>query len=269
MAAGSALIVHPFQTESTDHCESPLQSYADIAPTLEALSRALGKTKDTVQIYDPYFCAGGVKKHLNSLGFPHVYNVCEDFYQKIRDGKTPNYDILVTNPPYSTKPFDHIERLMNFCVGQGKPYMILQPCYVYIKPYYVQALTAPFYITPSMRYTYRTPTGLRDVKANALSTSPFVTFWFCEAGAHRPALLKWWCEQGAAMSPGCKFKLTAKNLPRKFKDSNDPTRPRLRKKQREAIKRRYNKALGLDPFRPQRRPKQKKKPGRSFNIGRN
>jgi hypothetical protein len=67
---------------------------------------------------------------------------------------THRFDVLLTNPPYSTKPFDHIERLMAFCASQGKPYFILQPCYVYTKDYYkraVQAPAQPFYVTPSRR----------------------------------------------------------------------------------------------------------------------
>ena len=146
----------------------------------------------------PYFCAGGVVSHLAELGFPNVYNRCEDFYAVIAAGREPEFDVLVTNPPYSTSPFDHIERLMAFCEAKAKPYLILQPCYVYLKDYYAAHLAggggsrvpAPFFITPSERYTYRTPKGLRDVKAGALATSPFVTFWYCEAGVHRDALVK-------------------------------------------------------------------------------
>jgi hypothetical protein len=52
---------------------------------------------------------------------------------------------------------------MEFCRTSGKPYMILQPCYVYMKPYYEPSLLMdkavgskrePFYVTPSMRYMY-------------------------------------------------------------------------------------------------------------------
>lgn len=271
MAAGEAPITHTFEVESTDHCETPITAYQEIAPLLEKLAALLGKTKETLCIYDPYFCAGGVKRHLGSLGFPKVYNENEDFYKTISSGRIPYYDVLLTNPPYSTTPFDHIERLMQFCKSQRKPYFILQPCYVYIKDYYKDAMvTLPneppvndFYFTPSGRYTYRTPTGLRDVKAGALSTSPFVTFWFCAAWSHRDALVKWWCERGKLLCPGSTLKLSAVKIPRKFKDSNDPTRPRLRKKQREALKRRTNKALGLDPFRRTK----KSKGARKFNRG--
>jgi hypothetical protein len=147
--------------------------------------------------------------------------------------------------------------------------LILQPCYVYLKPYYVGSLfransdAGEFYVTPSERYTYRTPDGLRDVKAGALSTSPFVTFWYGACGEHRDELVKWWCERGKLESKGCYLRLTARKLPRRYKDSHDETRPRLRKKQREAVKRRQDKALGLDHFRDTK----KKKGPRKFNRG--
>eukprot|EP00038_Savillea_parva_P001079 m.101217 g.101217 ORF g.101217 m.101217 type:complete len:293 (-) comp10380_c0_seq1:180-1058(-) len=263
-------ISHTFEVESTDHCETPLAAYADVAPILEQMALSLGKTKETVRIYDPYFCAGGVKKHLNKLGFTHVYNENEDFYKMIASKKTPKFDILVTNPPYSTRPFDHIERLMDFCRKHAGAYLILQPCYVYLKPYYVGSLlrsnggpAGEFYVTPSLRYTYRTPEGLRDVKAGALSTSPFVTFWYGACGSHRDDLTKWWCEKGKDVCKGCSLRLTARKLPRRYKDSHDDTRPRLRKKQREALKRRQDKALGLNPFRNTK----KKKGPRKFNRG--
>ena len=66
-----------------------------------------------------------------------------------------SYDVLVTNPPYSSKPIDHIERLMDFCRQQRKPFLILQPIYVYPKPCFKKLMEDPaaklFYLTPSTR----------------------------------------------------------------------------------------------------------------------
>ena len=39
---------------------------------------AAGKAPSKLRIYDPFYCAGAVVKHLGELGFPHVYNKCED-----------------------------------------------------------------------------------------------------------------------------------------------------------------------------------------------
>jgi hypothetical protein len=40
------------------------------------------------------------------------------------------------------------------------------------------------------------------VKAGALSTSPFVTFWFCDAAGVLDKLVKWWCETGKDVCKG-------------------------------------------------------------------
>lgn len=44
-----------------------------------------------------------------------VYNKNEDFYAAISQKSTPEYDVLLTNPPYSG---DHWDRLLDFgCYG--------------------------------------------------------------------------------------------------------------------------------------------------------
>lgn len=54
------------------HSESPLEAYEDVAPILDVLAKGLGKTRESLQIYDPYFCNGSVRKNLASLGFTQV-----------------------------------------------------------------------------------------------------------------------------------------------------------------------------------------------------
>jgi hypothetical protein len=99
--AETASIEHPFNADSADHCETPPQAYKDVAPLLDLLATTLGKTRATLRIFDPYFCAGTMKKHLGDLGFTSVHNECSDFYANIREGKLPPHDVLLTNPPYS------------------------------------------------------------------------------------------------------------------------------------------------------------------------
>lgn len=74
---------YPFEADDADHAETPVEAYRDIAPVLARLAEALGKTKATLRVYDPYFCAGGVVKRLAKYGFKKVYNRCEDFYEMI------------------------------------------------------------------------------------------------------------------------------------------------------------------------------------------
>lgn len=93
-------ISHPFDPNPADHCETSKESYADIAPLLRLLQEKLvAKREGELRIYDPYFCAGTMKQHLGALGFHKVYNENEDFYQTIADGKVPEHDVLITNPP--------------------------------------------------------------------------------------------------------------------------------------------------------------------------
>eukprot|EP01135_Chromosphaera_perkinsii_P001451 Nk52_evm1s172 gene=Nk52_evmTU1s172 len=139
----------------TDHAETPLQAYRDIAPLLHRLGKRLYSGKKSqgtegggggappsarLRIYDPYYCEGQTVRHLELLGFPCVYNRNEDFYEAIRMGTCPEYDVLVTNPPFSG---DNIERLMRFCAEQGKPFLILMPQYVSRKWFYVDWLRDP------------------------------------------------------------------------------------------------------------------------------
>lgn len=101
---------YPFEADEADHAETPVEAYRDIAAVLGRLAEAMGKTRATVKVYDPYYCAGGVIKRLGQYGFKRVYNRCEDFYKMIDDGMVPDYDVLLTNPPYSADHFDKIVR---------------------------------------------------------------------------------------------------------------------------------------------------------------
>ena len=42
----------PFETSPADHCETPLQAYADVAPILRCLAAAMGRTPETLRIYE-------------------------------------------------------------------------------------------------------------------------------------------------------------------------------------------------------------------------
>lgn len=45
------LSARPFDTDETDHCETPFAAYRDIEPFLFRLAQSLGKTKDQLRIY--------------------------------------------------------------------------------------------------------------------------------------------------------------------------------------------------------------------------
>lgn len=178
---------YPFPADADDHCETPLNAYADISPLLKILCDELGKSKDDLAIWDPYFCAGTVKKHFADLGFKQCYNECEDFYKKIQDESIPTHDIIVTNPPFSD---DHIPKFLKFAVrnSQGefaRPWCMLAPNWVYTKEYYLEIFkafpTSTVYVVPEKRYRFMPPPGAREKKASDTHkrTSPFPCMWYC------------------------------------------------------------------------------------------
>ena len=196
-----------------------------------------GKQPAELRIYDPYYCAGQVKRNLESLGFPNVYNVCEDFYAVIAEGRTPEYDVLITNPPYGRVPFDHVEKLTAFLATQAKPWLVVQPAYCYTKDYWPVLMGGlapqPFFLTPASPrgYIYQTPKGMRGVlKAKKLKTSPFVTFWYGWFGEHQGGLFQWWMEHGFRECSGMSLAAQSLSLPDGLKSSNDRSRRKAKRR---------------------------------------
>jgi hypothetical protein len=197
----------PFPTDPDDHCETPLQAYRDVQPFLQFLqqehdqqqARHITMTKapkgkssasSSLRIYDPYYCNGAVKRHFSVLGFDQVYNVKEDCYQVWKSGQTtPQFDVLVTNPPYSG---DHMERLLQQLFQSSsfhnRPWLLLLPNWVHKKDYYKQHTATrrcqPFYLVPQKRYVYEPPRHFRQPKRSDVhvKSSPFVSMWYIWGG---------------------------------------------------------------------------------------
>jgi hypothetical protein len=234
-------IRHPFATDEEDHCETGAECFADIAPLLAQYAACLRRPQSTtkpsaadeeededgddedeeeseeevddkearasLKIYDPYYCTGAVVRHLGKLGFADVYNRCEDFYAAAEAGRTPAFDVLLTNPAYSG---DHIPRLLDFvareALAKDRAFALLMPAYVCGKDYYARAverhprLGEMAFLCPRKRYVYWTPAGLRSKRqahSSALGnrTSPFVTFWYFHFGRHHQRVVQWWQAQ--------------------------------------------------------------------------
>ena len=90
----------PYEVNPDDHCETPPDAYRDVDPLLSDLCRRLGKAKSELRIYDPYYCDGSVRRHLVELGYRDVHNEKVDCYRVWEEGREPEFDVLVTNPPY-------------------------------------------------------------------------------------------------------------------------------------------------------------------------
>lgn len=242
-ATNSSLLdtqICPFPYVEEDCCETKADAYELIASFLDVIAHQLSKTRETLFIYDPFYCEGAMIRELNSLGFMHVYNRMEDFYSKQETDSVPNYDVLITNPPYSG---DHVENLITFCIQSQKPYFLLMPNYFYTKDYFIRAYPkgsyterSLFFVVPSKRLLYTTPKGRRQSKSGKY-TSPFPTFWYCSLGQkfeHQTAR-----SIGMAQS-NCPIKI-ARNiyeLPVEVLCDQDPRK----KKERDKLKRAKNKA---------------------------
>lgn len=177
-------IQYPYAVDPDDHCETPREAYVDISIFLKKLADKL-KYDDfsALKIYDPFHCEGSMVSRLNDVGFKNVHNPRVDFYTSDK----PQYDVLITNPPYSA---DHIFRILDFCKHSNKPYFLLLPNYCYMKEYYRSVSKSDmFYVSPCSRYQYTTPKGRRQRKS-AKKTSPFPTFWYCNLGKHQECILR-------------------------------------------------------------------------------
>ena len=190
-----------FDADWHDHCETPFDAFRDIEPLLFRIAQALGRTKETLRIYDPYFCEGTMRAHLARLGFTDVHNVDEDCYAVWEDGRTPEFDVLVTNPPFSG---DHMLRALRFAASCGKPWLLLLPNFVCFKKSYdsvVPSHQQPAFLVPSKRYTFYAPGRSTDISA---PTSPFDTFWHVSTrslpggDAAHDAICGWWERKYAA-----------------------------------------------------------------------
>mmetsp|Transcript_5319 Transcript_5319/g.8976 ORF Transcript_5319/g.8976 Transcript_5319/m.8976 type:complete len:343 (+) Transcript_5319:148-1176(+) len=179
---------YPYPTDYNDHFETPQRAYEDIYPLLQYCLQKNKKSNNNV-IYDPYFCTGTAailmeqtfksNKHKSPLPTSvRIHHKKADFYEDIRQNKVPQYDILVTNPPYSS---NHKERCLEFAVNQlkrnGRPFFLLMPNYVSTKDYFrriTQTIQVVF-IAPSTShpYEYNHPEGTGHEK------SPFESVWFC------------------------------------------------------------------------------------------
>ena len=106
-----------FGSVKADDCETSFRAVQDIAPFVEAVAEVIGKSRESVVVYDPYYCKGAVSAHWKKLGFKNFVNRDVDFYAQARCRETPTHDVLVTNPPYSG---DHIRRLLDFATKPSR-----------------------------------------------------------------------------------------------------------------------------------------------------
>jgi len=257
---------YSFQVDDTDHCETPLQAYRDILDILDRIASNLNKKRSTLRIYDPYYCDGGVKKKLESFGFTSMINRNRDFYDDIDKKVIPEYDVLLTNPPYSGV---HIEKLLAFCSEASrrtqKPFLTLLPHFVYTKDYYERALSSTvsssvFFLVPEVRYAYIPPVwveakaGSKALELGKIKTAPFPSMWYC----HAPKEIissNWLVQKFGASGLICpmhhsklRYAKCSQDIPKSFKGEFDPSKKRSNPKARKrAAKKRREAAMKAGP----------------------
>ena len=81
-------------------------------------------------IYEPFYCSGRSKEILNSLGYKNVIHKDEDFFTNYMKY---NFDITVSNPPFSIKKkvFDTLKNI-------GKPFIMVVPVSILTKKFFME-----------------------------------------------------------------------------------------------------------------------------------
>jgi hypothetical protein len=196
----------PWSCDDGDHCETPALAYSHIAPILALISSS-GCGSGPIKLYDPYYCAGSTASHLRALGYPDVYNHPVDFYaaQSSIPPRIPPFDVLVSNPPFSS---DHPRRSMAFALSCGRPFLLLLPNYEACSSWLSVLLSSCnqklLYLAPHKRYICRSPASLRSGSNKALKyVAPFPLLWFIglpEPSLRSHVLSSWQASSSAPLS---------------------------------------------------------------------
>jgi len=116
------------------------------------------------KIWSPFFCDGSQKEYFKDMGFDIIHED-KDFF-----GYTPEYDIVIDNPPFSKKK-EILTRLKEL----DKPFILIAPsvllCYKYFQDYFKDDLQI---IIPYDRIKFR------HIDSNNKNyTPPYASFYFC------------------------------------------------------------------------------------------
>ena len=98
-----------FADAAGDNYVTPKWAWAELFAAMPGLR--------SKKLWDPFFCAGETTVSWKSLGVRRFYHGKVDFFKSVRK---VSYDIIVTNPPYSTK-----QLIVATLVSVGKPFVLL------------------------------------------------------------------------------------------------------------------------------------------------
>ena len=174
---------HPFQTDYGDHFETNKSAVADIKHVIDALADAMGIEGKKLKIYDPYYCAGAIKKTWADSGFPECINDNLDCYQTWKDQNEKPHDVIITNPPFSG---EHKDWCLEYCVASKKPWLVLLPGYCASKNYFdsrcgkIQSI----FLVPNSTYSFTHPEG------TGYNDSPFYSIWMGSFGEYHDRVVE-------------------------------------------------------------------------------
>jgi hypothetical protein len=224
------MIRHPFSGSEADDRETPLVAIEDLNPALLAAAGAKGISQLDLHIYDPYYCRGAMNDHFISLGYnaERIHNDPVDCYNAQKNNSVPEFHVLVSNPPFSG---DHIQRCLHYAVASKKPWALLLPSNVMLRPWFAKETQSQqiMFIAPHERYGFERHQS--DLSSEALIATtattesakmsekhiPFVTMWFL-GGIDEDCLHK--LRDTWASSPrktGATFAESPDELPRKIR----------------------------------------------------
>ena len=134
----------------------------DFETPYEAWKLIFSKIGTNRKVWCPFFCEGALTKHLNKLNVSFIHQD-EDFF-----AYTPEYDIIVDNPPYSIK-----QKVFKRCIELGKPFALLVPFDTLERKYTRELFDTDKIevIIPKVRYNY---SGGENKK-----NCPFKSIWLC------------------------------------------------------------------------------------------
>jgi len=128
----------------------------------EMLTPYIDKNKT---IYEPFYCSGLSGQYLKELGYNVIHND-EDFYNNYMKYE---YDIIVSNPPYSNKKkvFDKLKQI-------DKPFIMIVPVATITKQFFINNFKYDdiTMLIPNKRLQY-------SKKSDQLSRCWFDTLFIC------------------------------------------------------------------------------------------
>jgi len=123
--------------------------------------------KNTI-IYDPFYNNGKSKSYLGKLGYNNVIHENTDFFQNYDKYE---YDIIISNPPYSIK-----QNILKVLHQLDKPFVLIVPTAIisklYVKNIFGDDIDKIQYIVPNRRLQF-------EINGYNQKRIPFDTIFFC------------------------------------------------------------------------------------------